>query len=118
MYKGMNLIARFSRFKVNKGHRVQFRTNLWCSSLPLCIIFLNLYNLAEGKSDSIKSHMIRSRVLCSWNVRLRRNLNDWEIEDMRSLLDILENGSVGSSELEDDRVWVPDVQKGFFVRSL
>lgn len=30
----------------------------------------------------VKDHMIRSRVFCSWNIRRRRNLNDWEIEEM------------------------------------
>lgn len=114
----MNLLAQFTRFKVNNGDCVQFWTNPRCSSLPLSSIFPDLFNPTEGKSDSVKNHMIRSRAFCTWNVRLRRNLNDWEIDDMGRLLDILENCSLGNSELEDERVWVPDAQNGFLVRSI
>lgn len=38
----------------------------------------------------MKNHMIKSRVLCSWNIQLQWNLNDWEIGEMGWLINTLE----------------------------
>lgn len=44
--------------------------------------------------------------------------HDWEIDDMGRLLDMLENYNLGNREMEDERVWVPDAQNSFSVKSL
>lgn len=43
--------------------------------------------------------MIRPKVLCSWNVQLRSNLNDLEVDDMVLMLDILETYRLGIVKL-------------------
>lgn len=61
--------------------------------------------------------MIRTRVFCSWNLRPRRNVNDWELEEVSMLLELLEGYHLGSCE-EDERVWLLDMDTGFLVESL
>lgn len=82
------------RFKVNKGNKVLFWMDLWCTSEPLNILF-SCFNLALAKNGLVQDHMIRSRVFCSWDLKPRRNLNDWEIEEMGCLMDILEKYQLG-----------------------
>lgn len=47
----------------------------------------------------------------------QKELNDWEVEDMGRLLEILEECSLGDKEALDERLWLPDEEKDFFVKS-
>lgn len=71
-----------------------------------------------NKFGSVKDHMIRLRVFCSWNLQLRRNLNDLEVEDMGRLFEILDDYSIGDRNLKDEHVWTLDKAGGFSVKSL
>lgn len=51
-------------------------------------------------------------------MNLMRNLNEWELEDIGSLLEILDGCELGDRETSDERVWVLNEDKGFSVRSL
>lgn len=90
---------------------------LWCTHVLLALLFPSCYSLAQNKWGSVKDHMIRSIVLCSWNLSPRRNLNDWEVEEMGRLLNLLENYSLGDRESEDELIWSIDTFSGFSVRS-
>lgn len=48
--------------------------------------------------------MIRSRVFCSWDLKPRRNLNDWEIEEMGHLMVVLERYQVGDPDMENEMI--------------
>lgn len=50
--------------------------------------------------------MIRTRGFCSWNMHLRRNLNNWEVEDMERLLDGYRLGDI-------ERPWMLDEDKDY-----
>lgn len=76
IFKGMDSFVKFTRFKVDDGENVLFWTDPWCSRVALCRLFPGFFSLAAGKTRSVKDHMIRSRAFCSWNIQLRRNLND------------------------------------------
>lgn len=52
----------------------------------------------------VKDHMVKTNVLCSRNIQPRRNLNDWEVEDMGRLLDYLERYNIRNLEREDERL--------------
>lgn len=60
--------------------------------------------------------MIETRVWCSWNIRPRRNLNDWEIEEMRRLMDTLEKSNLGDRVLQDERIWSLNEKYGFLIK--
>lgn len=74
--EGIGLFSRFIRFKVNNEEQVSFWYDSYCSTLPLCSFFPSCYKLANVKRGTIRNHMIRSRVWCSWNIHPRRNPND------------------------------------------
>lgn len=105
-------------FKVNNGERVRFWHDPWCSREPLRVFFPNYYDLAVEKWGSVKDHLIRSRVFWSWNIRPRRNLNDWEVEEMGSLLELLEHYEIGDEDMQDEMGWNLDEEKGFTVKSM
>lgn len=53
--------------------------------------------------------MIRTHILYSWNIQLKRNLNDWKVDDMT-----LERYELRDIDGDDERLWMLDVDKGFF----
>lgn len=55
--------------------------------------------------------MICVRAFCSWNIQLKRNLNDWEADDMAQLLGILEAYRLRDNEMVVERVWLLDKEK-------
>lgn len=77
-----------------------------------------LFSLALSKHGSVQEHMIRSRVFCSWDLKPRRNLNDWEVEEIGRLMDTLVNSLVGDPELEDEMICISDEERGFTVKSM
>lgn len=44
--------------------------------------FNGIFSLALDKSGSIASHYEEESDVGGWNLKLRRNLNDWELDDM------------------------------------
>lgn len=55
--------------------------------------------------------MIRSLVLCSWNIQLKRNIRDWKVDDMGRLMTTLDGYDLGEIDVEDQRL---DEDKGFW----
>lgn len=100
--KGADLFFRFVKFKVNKGDRVSFWHDRWCERVCLRTLFPGCYVIAGNKRGTVADHMIRSKSLCSWNIQPRRNLNDWEIEEMGRLLNLLESYVLGERDLTDE----------------
>lgn len=49
-----------------------------------------------------------------WNVKIIRNLQDWEIDEFCNLLQCLDSRKL--NDTKDMRVWKPDEKKGFLVR--
>lgn len=105
--------SRFICFEVNKGDRVAFWHDSRCTSSSLAYLFPSYYSLVVCKQGSISDHMIRTRLFCSWNLHLRRNLNNWEVEEMGRLLELLESYHLGDSEVENERLWTLDSKRVF-----
>lgn len=76
----------------------------WYSREPLSDVFPSCFSLAQSINRSVFKHMICLRVLCSWDLKPRRNLNDWEIEEMGRLLEVLDAYPVGDPGLEDEMI--------------
>lgn len=66
----------------------------------------------------MKEFMIRSRSLCLWNIQPRRNLNDWEIEEMGRLMMSLDGYTLGDREQQDVMIWILDVDNEFSVKTM
>lgn len=60
----------------------------------------------------------RTGVWCSRNIHPRRNLNDWEIEEMDRPLDLLEKYNLSDRELQDERIWILDEEKKFSIKTM
>lgn len=73
---GKDQLSQFIQFKINKGDRVSFWHDRWCSTSSLAQLFPQCYHLAVCKQGSVRDHMVRLRALCSWNLHPRRNLNN------------------------------------------
>lgn len=89
-------------FKVGKGDLVLFWKDVWCCECPLEAAFPTIYNLAGKKNGPINHHFTYSGDLVSWQLHLRRNLNDWEIGEVAAFMQILENSWI-NIDIEDQR---------------
>lgn len=116
--KGKDDFFHWIRFKDNDGGRVRFYLDPWCFRDPLAIIFPNCFNLAVNKRGTVKEHMKRSGSICSWNIEPRRNLNDWEIEEMGRLMESLERYELRGRGQSDEMIWILDEDNGFSVKSM
>lgn len=72
----------------------------------------------ECKGGSVRDHIIRTRSFCLWNIQPRKNLNDWEIEEVGRLMDLLERYSLGARDSSDEMVWALDEEQGFSVKTM
>lgn len=66
-----------------------------------------MYNLDLNKEGSVADHfdeMTRNGV---WNIRMRRDLNNWEVEEFASLLDQMNEITPNPRE-RDKRIWTKE----------
>lgn len=79
--------------------------------------FPNLYSMAVLKNGLIKDHMSRDNGRLSWDLHLRRDLNDWEVLSFSSIMLRLERAVLGLARDEDQRLWIPNLDQGFSAQS-
>ena len=86
--KGWEIFSKYIRFEVGVGDRVKFWTNRWCGDLPLYLSFSVVYGIATNREASVASSLERLGIEArrSWNVRLLRDPNDWELGVVDDLL--------------------------------
>lgn len=65
--------------------------------VPLESIVPSIYHLARRKDGSVHHHYFQSGEWINWHLHLRRNLSDWEVEQVAELMLLLENLKVNSS---------------------
>ena len=70
------------------GDRVKFWIDRWCRDLPLHLSFSVVYGIATNREASVASSLERLGIEArrSWNVRLLRDPNDWELGVVDDLL--------------------------------
>lgn len=103
-------------FKVGKGDSVLFLKHVWCCETPLEIALPLIFHLAGKKDSTINHHFTHSGALVTWQLYLRRNLNDWEIGEVVVLLQILENVRININ-IENQRVRQGDPSGEFSISS-
>lgn len=78
---------KFIRFNLGLGREIPFWEDMWIGEVPLKTTFKNIYSLAvEPKGRVVDSYDVNGNI---WNPGLRRNLNDWELAELGSLLGLL-----------------------------
>ena len=73
------------QFSVGDGRRVCFWKDIWCGSEPLKMAFPNLYNLAVSKGAPVADRWVEG-VAGGWNLKFMRPFDDWELDQLYSLL--------------------------------
>ncbi|RVW90817.1 hypothetical protein CK203_028606 [Vitis vinifera] len=89
------------KFKVGKGTRVKFWTNQWCGNTTLSQTFPQLFVVAVHKNATVNEVWDSSLGQGGWNLRFYRNFNDWELDLIRDLLNMLRDFRIS---LEEDSV--------------
>ncbi|RVW51760.1 hypothetical protein CK203_066720 [Vitis vinifera] len=92
-------------FKVGKGNRIRFWTDLWCGNNVLSQGFPNLFSMVVHRNVTVEECWDQNVGQGGWNLRLLRDLNDWELGLVGNLLVELRDYSVN---LEDDSVFLEE----------
>ncbi|RVW15738.1 putative ribonuclease H protein [Vitis vinifera] len=100
--EGVHLVLENMGFKVGKGNRIRFWTDLWCGNNVLSQGFPNLFSMAVHRNVTVEECWDQNVGQGGWNLKLLRDLNDWELGLVGNLLVELRDYSVN---LEDDSVF-------------
>ena len=71
---------------------------------PFSVLFLMLYTLSGSKGASVKEVWRPIRELGGWDLQFERHFNDWELEMVENLFNLIEYKKVNPLE-EDRRAW-------------
>ena len=99
---------------MGKGTKVRFWTDHWCGNEVLSQAFPQLFALTVQRNSSINEMWDSSLGQGGWNIRLSKNLNDWEMDALGELLHLLRDLRIS---LEEDAViWKGEGQGRFRIR--
>ena len=76
-------------FKVGKGNKIRFWTDMWCGDSALSQRFPHLYILAAHRNEIVEDMWDQNVGEGGWNLRFIRDFNDWEVEMVGELLQVL-----------------------------
>lgn len=96
--------------KVGFGREIKFWEDRWVGDVPLNDTFSVLFGLTLDLGGMVNEFFDYDRNC--WSPRFRQNFNDWEMDEMCSLLRVL-NGIKLNNSLVDDWRWVLN-KKEFF----
>ena len=86
-------------FKVGKGTKIRFWKDPWCGEVELARRFPQLFNVAAQRSATVGELWDHNSDLGSWNLRFSRGFNDWELNMVDELLQIIRSQRI---TLEED----------------
>ena len=86
-------------FKVGKDIKIRFWKDLWCGDVELTRRFPQLFNVAVQRSATVGDIWDQNSGQGSWNLRFIRGFNDWELNMVDELLQILRSQRI---TLEED----------------
>ena len=98
-------------FKVGKGNKIRFWTDPWCGSYVLSQSFPNLFAMAAHWNAMVEEMWDQNFGKGGWNLRFLRDFNDWELDMVDNLLDVLREHTV---TLEEDSVFWKEGRDGLF----
>lgn len=110
-----DVFLRHVRYGIGRGVSVRFWKDVWCGSSQLEEVHPAVFRVASSKESSVAKHIKRTWSSIDWLLCPRKNLNDWEVGDVASLLQSLEMAQVGDPEEDDCWFWSLDPRGVFLV---
>ncbi|KAJ9673913.1 hypothetical protein PVL29_023454 [Vitis rotundifolia] len=101
-------------FKVGKGTRISFWTDHWCGNAALSHNFPQLFAVAVHRKATVKDVWDSSLGQGGWNLRFSRDFNDWELDMIGAMFNMLRDFRISSEE--DSVLWKGTRQGTFGVR--
>ena len=101
--QGFQDFSKYTRFIVGDGERIRFWEDLWWGDQILKDQYPRLFRVVMDKNIPISSILGSSRPF-TWNFNFRRNLSDFEIEDLERLMRSLDCMHISTSA-SDARSW-------------
>ncbi|KAL6348571.1 hypothetical protein AAG906_016083 [Vitis piasezkii] len=96
---------------VGKGNKIRFWTDPWCGNNVLSQSFPNLFAMAAQRNATVEEMWDQNFGQGGWNLRFLRAFNDWELDTVGNLLDVLREHRV---TLEEDSVIWKEGRDGLF----
>ena len=85
-------------FKVGKGTKIRFWKDPWCGEVELAHRFPQLFNVAAQRSATVGELWDYNSDQGSWNLRFSRGFNDWELNMVDELLQIIRSQRIDRVE--------------------
>ena len=83
---GCNTFEKHIRFEVGDGTRIRFWFDAWSGESPLSIVFPVAFHMAGNQQVAVSDLLCCVNGTVTWNVTFTRNAQDWELDEMGSLL--------------------------------
>ena len=103
--------------KVENGNTVQFWHDRWCEIGPLKRVFARLFTLSLQKNLLISQMGTWNEGAWSWNLRWRRTMYEWEIDEALRLKHLIEQ-KMSNTKLTDGVYWKQSGNLCFPVKSI
>jgi hypothetical protein len=114
--KDWGCFVPFISYRVGAGDKVQFWHDVWCSDLPLKVLFPELFSIARDKDVSVAALMSFSNGTLHWDVSFSRNLQDWEMESLVAFMELIYSQTLDGTG-QDQLCWNKMEKKAFSVKS-
>lgn len=88
------------RLQVGNGTNIKFRKDKWLGHSALQTNYPNIFLIFSNPDSTIS----QNRADNAWNPQLRRNLQNWELEELLTLLERLEN-CITNEQISDRLRW-------------
>uniref|UniRef100_A0A2N9GDX6 Reverse transcriptase domain-containing protein n=1 Tax=Fagus sylvatica TaxID=28930 RepID=A0A2N9GDX6_FAGSY len=102
--KGWESFARHLHFEVGDGSKTKFWDDVWCGSCSLRNAFPDLYRIARHKDAVVGDLLQFQNGGVTWLLDFIRHVQDWELESVNSLLEMLYSSSA-KGHGEDRMCW-------------
>jgi hypothetical protein len=103
--------SKFVRFEVGDGSKVWFWHDVWCEDHTLKEAFLMLFAIACFMEALVADLVQLSNNSQQWNVSFIRAVDDWEVELVTWLFNLLYSLSLGRGG-KNRMCWIPSKYKG------
>lgn len=116
IYRKMEWFKEAIAKNFGNGKDTIFWLDRWCRPGLLADEAPLLFNIAINKFASMYDNWNSDENPNSWNIQLMCALNDWEMDQMASLMGHVEHWN-SNMQREDTRRWIPRKDGTFLVRS-
>ena len=72
-----------------KGSKISFWTDVWCTGIALSQNFPRLFAMASHRNATVEEMWDQNFGQRGFNLRFLRDFNDWELDMIRNLLNVL-----------------------------